>query len=115
MAIHLDKYREKFFKDSIMVVDVFHFGCKHKRTDNFCQSNCNPAAYKELYDENEKWIFNSSAAEQANAWIVRFRPIVRDMLAHNFNFFLDEMIMRRNKVTVANLRRRGTAPKRRDN
>ena len=69
--------------------------------------------YPELFDESGKWIFNSSAAEQANAWIVRFRPIVRDMLQHRFNFFLDEMILLRNETFVAKLSHLEKGPHRR--
>ena len=69
--------------------------------------------YPDLFNENDKWIFNSSAAEQANAWIVRFRPIVRDMLQHCFDFFLDEMIFLRNETLVAKLSHMEKGPHRR--
>jgi hypothetical protein len=37
-----------------LTVDVFHFNCKHSKKDQFCQANCNPAAYLELLRENSK-------------------------------------------------------------
>ena len=82
-------------------------------SDIFCGSNCNPLLYPQLYKDG-KWIFNSSAAEQANSWIVRFRAVVRDMLKHNFNFFLDEMIRLRNEAMVEKLVRLKMNPYRRN-
>ena len=81
-----------------MPVDVFHATTKHKATDQFCNQNCNPALFPEIYREdtgNDKrpWIFNSSAAEQINVWFGKFLAVVREMSEVHFNFFLDEMIM----------------------
>ncbi|KAF8315244.1 hypothetical protein DL93DRAFT_2148981 [Clavulina sp. PMI_390] len=100
---HLQKQNDHFFDAAILPVDVFHFECKHKVTDTFCQENCNPARYPALYDESGKWVFNSSAAEQTNSWINGYLPMVRDMLPHKYNFFLDEMIRQRNKHIVRKL------------
>jgi hypothetical protein len=93
-----------------MAVDVFHFKSKHSETDTFCQQHCNPALYPELHDEEGKWTYNSSAAEQANVWIGGFNAIVREMLAYKFNFFLDEMIKRRNERIIEKLWKSGKAP-----
>ncbi|EDR05899.1 uncharacterized protein LACBIDRAFT_329391 [Laccaria bicolor S238N-H82] len=60
----------KLFQNVGLTVDVFHFKCKHRKMDTFCQMNCNPAAYPELRGEgNKAWYFNSSIAEQMNGWL----------------------------------------------
>jgi hypothetical protein len=55
-----------YFDGCALAVDVFHFNCKHKASDDKCNANCNPALFKELITEEGNWRFNSSAAEQAN-------------------------------------------------
>jgi len=93
-----------------MPVDVFHFKSKHKETDEFCQKHCNPALWKVLADENGNWVFNSSIAEQVNVWLGGYLAIVRDMLPHRYDFFLDEMIKRRNEFVVEKLKKSGHIP-----
>jgi hypothetical protein len=89
---------------------VFHFKSKHKESDTFCQQHCNPAQWEELVGDDGKWVLNSSIAEQTNVWIGGYQAIVRDMLAHNYDFFLDEMIKRRNKLFVLKLKQTGKYP-----
>ncbi|KAF8802114.1 hypothetical protein BYT27DRAFT_7226507 [Phlegmacium glaucopus] len=73
---------------------------KHSETDTFFQENCNPAAYPELVSEDNKgWYFNSSIAEQTNVWLGSYHAICREMLVDKYTFFLDEMILRRNRMT----------------
>jgi hypothetical protein len=98
LAKETDDIRARF-KYAILPVDVFHFKCKHKESHSLCNELCNPMKYKEL--------FNSSAAEQANAWIGGFLSIVREMEMVRYNFFLDEMIRRRNRLIMTELRRKG--------
>ena len=62
-----------------MTVDVFHFKCKHSEADVFCQIHCNPVRFRELINAEGKWVFNSSAAEQANVWFGKFQSVVQDM------------------------------------
>ncbi|TEB19835.1 hypothetical protein FA13DRAFT_1646014 [Coprinellus micaceus] len=100
----------KYFEGSAMPVDVFHFKSKHKESDTACNEHCNPADWDELITEDGKWRFNSSAAEQANVWFGRYLPIVREMEATRYNFFLDEMIKRRNRATVRELRIKEKSP-----
>jgi len=115
---HLATQRDSFFSQVILPVDVFHFKSKHKVTDEFCQKHCNPARWTELVDrdadkdgnESAKWIFNSSAAEQVNVWLGGYIAIVHDMLAHRFDFFLDEMVKRRNEEVIDRLHLVGNAP-----
>lgn len=76
-------------KTVALPVDVFHFECKHKATDTFCNENCNPARWPDLIKDG-KWLFNSSVAEQANAWFGGFQSITREMRADRYNFFLDK-------------------------
>jgi hypothetical protein len=90
-----------------MPVDVFHF-TKHKLGDKYCATHCNPALFPDLRD-GEAWTFNSSAAEQANAWFGGFQAITREMRMDRYNFFLDEMIRRRNIWTVQELKRKRKA------
>lgn len=54
----------------------------------------------ELLDKDRKWYFNSSAAEQHNAWFGRYLPICRDMLPEKYDFFFDEMCRLRNVETL---------------
>jgi hypothetical protein len=92
------------FNNVGLTVDVFHFSCKHSITDEFCQTNCNPALFPELLGKDGKgWYFNSSIAEQTNVWLGGFHAIVREMLHDKYNFFLDEMILLRNRMTRAKL------------
>ncbi|KAJ7238239.1 hypothetical protein C8J57DRAFT_1087014, partial [Mycena rebaudengoi] len=107
---HLRACNDHYFDNVGLPVDVFHFKCKHTERDIFCQLNCNPALFKELIGTDGKWIFNSSAAEQANVWFGKFQNIVQEMPAIRFNFFLDEMIAIHNEITVAELSRTRQRP-----
>ncbi|RPD72710.1 hypothetical protein L226DRAFT_511398 [Lentinus tigrinus ALCF2SS1-7] len=92
-------------------VDVFHWKCKHKKTDEACSYHCNPLAFPELLGEDGKSShFNSSAAEQTNVWFGGYHAIVREMSAVKYDFFLDEMILRKNEITRAKLEREGCRP-----
>jgi hypothetical protein len=91
-------------------VDVFHFKCKHKETDTFCGNNCNPLLFRHLRTADNKWTFNSSAAEQANAWFGRFQPLVRELRVERYNFLLDEVIMMRNQHRLGELEHQGKMP-----
>ncbi|KAF8074791.1 hypothetical protein FPV67DRAFT_1408151 [Lyophyllum atratum] len=101
----------EFFDDIGLTVDVFHFKSKHSENDTFCQLNCNPEAFEELKGDGGKgWYFNSSIAEQTNVWLGGYHSICREMLVERYNFFLDEMIMRRNRVTKDRLEKAGHSP-----
>ncbi|GJE86647.1 hypothetical protein PsYK624_027280 [Phanerochaete sordida] len=99
-----DSYLRDYFKHCALPVDVFHFKSKHKESDGNCNRNCNPANWPQLMTADGKWRFNSSAAEQANAWFGGYQAMVREMQVDRYNFFLDEMIKRRNRQTVEKLR-----------
>jgi hypothetical protein len=100
------------FKNVGLAVDVFHFKCKHSETDRFCQENCNPASFPELIGENGKgWFFNTSIAEQTNVWLGGYHSICREMGPDKYEFFLDEMILRRNIMTRAKLEKKGCQPR----
>jgi hypothetical protein len=94
-----------------LAVDVFHFTNKHAVTDTFCQSNCNPTLFPELLGENGRnWWFNTSIAEQTNVWLGGFHSICQEMAVDMFDFFLDEMVMMRNRATKAKLMGQGLNP-----
>jgi hypothetical protein len=100
--------KNPWFDDVGLPVDVFHFKCKHSKNDTYCQENCNPADFPELVGEGGKgWYFNTSIAEQNNVWLGGFHSMCRKMTAVKFDFFLDEMIVMRNRKTLARLQRRG--------
>jgi hypothetical protein len=102
---------DPFFEDIGLTVDVFHFKSKHSETDTFCQEHCNPAAYPELISEDGKgWYFNSSIAEQTNVWLGGYHSICREMLMDKYIFFLDEMILRRNRMIRKKLIIEGKGP-----
>ena len=105
-----DERLHTYFKNVALPVDIFHFKSKHKETDIECGRHCNPYIWPELRTDDGKWRFNSSAAEQTNAWYGGFLAIVHDMQADRYEFFLDEMIKRRNRMIVKELRRKGKAP-----
>ncbi|KAJ7635627.1 hypothetical protein B0H17DRAFT_1107508, partial [Mycena rosella] len=105
-----DPHLSTYFDSCALPVDVFHFKCKHKESDIECGRNCNPYLWPELRTEDGKWRFNSSAAEQANAWFGGFQSMVREMQVERYDFFLDEMIRRRNQGIIKILKRRGNAP-----
>ncbi len=97
-----------YFRDIGPTVDVFHFNCKRSVKDGFCQTNCNPILYPELLGENGKaWYFNSSIAEQTNVWLGGFHAILREMLVERYNFFLDQMILYRNRMTRERIHKDG--------
>lgn len=101
---------DEFFKDMGMCVDVWHFLNKHKITHEFCQKHCNPAKYPEMLNENGEWYFNTSVAEQTNAWLGGYHSICREMLPAKFNFFLDEMIRLHNIEVLHKLDEAGHNP-----
>ncbi|KAF8972915.1 hypothetical protein BDZ97DRAFT_1912520 [Flammula alnicola] len=100
-----------WFKGIGMCVDVWHFLNKHQTTHKYCQENCNPIMYPELLDEFGKWFFNTSVAEQINAWLQGYHSICREMLPDKFDFFLDEMIRRRNVEHLKKLADQGQNPR----
>jgi hypothetical protein len=107
---HQRAINDQHFKDTGKPVDVFHFKCKHKLTDHHCQLYCNPAAFPEMIMKDGKWRFNTSICEQTNVWFGGFISIVQDMEVTRYNFFLDEMIKRRNRYIVGQLEAKGRCP-----
>ncbi|KAF8065382.1 hypothetical protein FPV67DRAFT_1419290 [Lyophyllum atratum] len=110
LAGDIDPYLRAYFEHCAMPVDVFHFKSKHKETDVDCNLYCNPYNWPELRTSEGKWRFNSSAAEQVNAWFGKFHAIVREMKVERYNFFLDEVIRRRNRFHQLRLKEQGHAP-----
>ncbi|KDQ16589.1 hypothetical protein BOTBODRAFT_106906, partial [Botryobasidium botryosum FD-172 SS1] len=107
---HLEAQGDHFFDGCEFIVDVFHFKTKHKESHGYCGQNCNPHSLWDMIDENGNWTFNTSIAEQTNVWLGSFLPICREMLSDRYNFFLDEMVKRRNRWIVAQLEAKGHAP-----
>jgi hypothetical protein len=104
-----DPYLRNYFDGCALPVDVFHFKTKHKAQDINCGTKCNPYIWPELRDGDE-WRFNSSAAEQVNVWYGGFQAIVREMQVDRYNYFLNEMVKRRNRLMIDELRRKGFQP-----
>jgi len=90
--------------------DVFHHDRKHGPQHTYCQLMVNPVGFPELVLPNGKWQFNTSIAEQTNAWIGGFQAMVRQMEVAYYNFFLDEMVKRRNRFIVEELEKKGHHP-----
>lgn len=61
-----------------VVVDAFHFS-GHSVNDEECQRTCNPSMYPVLKRQDGSWLFNTSAAEQVNAWFGKLQPKVKEM------------------------------------
>jgi len=70
---------------------------------------CNPASFPELIKDG-KWRVNTSVCEQTNAWFGGYQAIVQGMEAVRYNFFLDEMIKRRNRYVLSELEKKGHGP-----
>jgi hypothetical protein len=79
LVAHLLHTEDSYFNQVGLPADVFHAKTKHSATDMLSQTHCNPARFSELISEDDKWIFNSSAAEQANVWFGGYQSIVREM------------------------------------
>jgi hypothetical protein len=108
---HLVAIGDDLYQTVGLPVDVFHWECKHKKSDVECSVHCNPFNFPELIGPDSKsWVFNSSIAEQTNVWFGGYHAILREMGVVKFNFFLDEMIMRKNRVTVTKLETDGMIP-----
>ncbi|KZO97250.1 hypothetical protein CALVIDRAFT_480072 [Calocera viscosa TUFC12733] len=106
-----DRPEAAHFVATALLVDVFHYKSKHSHEDIFCSTHCNLAGYPELFNaETGKWVFNSSACEQANAWLRKKQGQLREMSAIRFEFFLDEAIKARNELIVEELSRAGCRP-----
>ncbi|KAF7324005.1 hypothetical protein MKEN_00622500 [Mycena kentingensis (nom. inval.)] len=108
---HLAATNDPLLKTVGLPVDVFHWTCKHNKQGTACSYHCNPSRFPELLGEDGKaWFFNSSVAEQTNVWLGGFHAILREMGNIKFNYFLDEMIMRKNRLTIAKLEADGACP-----
>ena len=107
---HMNAQHDHSLDDTGRPVDNFHFECKHSRTDTFCVGSCDPKLFPELRHADGSWRFNSSKAEQTNVWLGGYHSICREMASDKFEFFLDEMIMRKNTLVVASLRDKGHLP-----
>ena len=101
---------DPFFEDIGLAVDVFHFKCKHKVEDIYCQTHCNPAKFPELLTADGGWYFNTSAGEKNNMWLGGFDAIVRGMTAEHYEFFLDQVSTERNEKTLRKLKEAGKNP-----
>ena len=86
-------------------VGVFHWKTKHKQSNDACAIYCNPYSYPDLCKEDDSgWVFNSSIAEQTSVWLEGYHTILQEMHVVLYDFFLDEIIMEKNMITVAKLR-----------
>ena len=103
--------KDPWFQGIGMCVDAWHFRKKHAVTHKYCQLNCNPAKYPELMDGSSGWFFNTSVAEQTNAWLGGYHSMCREMLPAKFDFFLDEMIRLRNIEIIRKLQENGHHPR----
>ncbi|KAG2355186.1 hypothetical protein BDR07DRAFT_1543642 [Suillus spraguei] len=101
---------DPYFKSIGLSVNVFHFQCKHSIEDAWCQEHCNPAHFDELQDTSGNWLFNSSITEQTNVWFGGYHSICREMLMDRYVFFLDEIILQKNRLTKEKLHAEGRRP-----
>jgi len=108
---HLKRQGDTLYQHVGFPVDVFHWKTKHKKTSDACAIDCNPTLFKELIgDDGKTWFFNSSIAEQTNVWLGGYHAILREMGQVKYNFFLDEMILRKNRITKETLQTNGEYP-----
>lgn len=107
---HLHSQKDPILKSVGFPVDAFHYDCKYSRTDVICREHCNPRLFPELLNDDGTWYFNSSKCEQLNVWLGGYHAILREMKANRYNFLLDELIMRKNRVLRAKLEKEGHLP-----
>jgi hypothetical protein len=108
---HLVADSDDLYKKVGLPIDVFHWDCKHKKSNIECLVHCNPHSFPDLLRPDGKtWLFNSSIVEQTNVWLGGYYTILREMGVVKFNFFLDEMILRKNCVTKTKLEKDGMIP-----
>jgi CxC6 like cysteine cluster associated with KDZ transposases/CxC5 like cysteine cluster associated with KDZ transposases len=112
MYKHLRAQGDNLYKFVGFPVDVFHWKCKHKKSDVECSVHCNPYTFKELLGEEKTWYFNSSIAEQTNVWLGGYHSILPEMGAAKYEFFLNEMIRRKNILTIEKLENDKARPSR---
>lgn len=112
-ACHLHKLirNDPFWKGTATPVDDFHYRNKHKATDMYCKTNCDPSSFPKLRNPDGSSIFNTSIAEQTNGWVGGYQAMVRSMESSWYNFFLDEMIHRRNEYVITELEKKGCHPR----
>ncbi|EIW55398.1 uncharacterized protein TRAVEDRAFT_78044, partial [Trametes versicolor FP-101664 SS1] len=82
-----------------LTVDIFYWKCKHKKTDIECSFHCNPHLFQELLKDDNTWFFQLIT----NVWFGGYHMIVREMGVVKYEFFLDEMLLQKNKLTWAKL------------
>lgn len=110
LYMHSRARGETLHEEIGLPVDVFHWKCKHKQTNDACAIHCNPYNYEELIAEDGSWFFNSSIAEQTNVWFGGYHSIIREMGCVLYDFFLDEVIKEKNRITRERLLARGCLP-----
>lgn len=110
LYMHSQASGETLHLEMGMPVDVFHWKTKHKKSNDACAVHCNPYSYPELIKDDESWFFNLSIAEQTNVWFGGYHAIIREMHAVLFDFFLNEMIKEKNRLTKAKLEAAGCIP-----
>ena len=110
MYNHLHSQKDPILKSVGFPVDAFRYDCKHSRTDVICREHCNPRLFPELLNNDGTWYFNSSKCEQLNVWLGEYHAILREMKADRYNFLLDELIMRKNRVLKAKLEKEDHLP-----
>lgn len=102
---------ETLHQEISLPVDVFYWKCKHKKSDDACAIHCNPYSYPELrIDDEGHWFFNLSIAEQNNVWLGGYHTIIWEMAAVKYDFFLDQVIMDKNMLTIEKLELNGCIP-----
>tara|TARA_B110000046_G_scaffold77667_1_gene85770 strand:- start:565 stop:1554 length:990 start_codon:yes stop_codon:yes gene_type:complete len=81
-------------------VDVAHFDVAHKNSDTYCRTFTNPHLPRIAKLRKNQ---NGEAAEQSNAWLSRFKLIVRQMSPSRYRAFLLFMFWARNTRIVNEL------------
>lgn len=82
--------------------------------DDYCGTHCNPYNFAELmYTDasgDDQWYFNTSVAEQTNAWFGQYHTICRKMGAIFYEFFLNQLILMHNEEKKIELENDGFNP-----
>ena len=76
-------------------VDLFHF---RGHNDAFCKTWCNPNVQREHDKQQKVKPFNTSAAEQVNAWLDKISHILRNLDQEQSDFYMYTFIDIRNGI-----------------
>eukprot|EP00457_Paulinella_chromatophora_P009818 gb/GEZN01009894.1/.p1 GENE.gb/GEZN01009894.1/~~gb/GEZN01009894.1/.p1 ORF type:complete len:336 (-),score=26.27 gb/GEZN01009894.1/:280-1230(-) len=105
-----DPVRLAEWEDSIWAVDDWHLRKGHDDGDMVCAGYCDWERYPELHGADGKCVFNTSAAEQHNAWVRGFSSLLSQWSVGNSLAYLTRLLIQRNRTLIERQEGRGKNP-----